>query len=1556
MIKRVDVKDMYSLSPMQEGMLFHYMMDKKSNAYFEQLCYRVIGDINHKLLEQAFNQLIDRYDILRTIFVYEKIQSPLQVVLKKRKASVYYEDISRLNEDEKVSRIKDFRNKDKKRGFDLSKDLPIRFSIVRIADKTYEIIWSFHHIVIDGWCTKILIKEMLSIYCSLNEGKTVTLPEVKPYSLYIKWLEKQDKEKGLNYWRKYLEAFENQSGFPKFEEGKEGKFEQEEFQFKINKALTGKLDRVSNRNEVTLNTTFQTLWGILLQKYNNTGDVVFGSVVASRPAELPGIETMIGLFINTIPIRIQSEHDQRFTTLLKRVQEEINHSKNYDYLPLAEIQANSPLKGDLLSHITVFENYPLEKDLEQLSEKNEFGFSVQTVEVYTQTNYDITVIVSPQEELTVKIKYNSIIYEGAIIKRIEDHLNRIIKQVTTDGGIRMKEIEIPTGLEKNQLLFEFNNTGAEYSKDKTIHELFEDQVDKTPDNITVVAQRAARSPYSVMEHHASCSMRHAISYRELNKKANQLARILRNRAVEPDTVVGIIVEPFLEMITGIIAILKAGGLYLPIDPDQPEERITYMLNDSKAKLLLTQKYLSSKVIFAGESVNIENNNLYKGDGSNLRNVNTPVHLVYSIYTSGTTGKSRGVLLENKNLVNYVSWFKQKVDLTKEDSSVLTSSFGFDLGYTSIFPTILTGSQLHIIQKETYLSAEGLINYISKNEITYVKVTPSLFRVIVESSYFMLEMLRKLRLVVLGGEEIKLKDVEKAHAICPHIQIMNHYGPTEATIGSIAQLIDFDRFEEYIKRPTIGNPIKNSTVCILDRNLKLLPPGVAGELCLGGDNTARGYLNNPGLTAEKFIENPFQPPLINTPLLLTNDQWPMINRLYRTGDLARWTTHGTLEFLGRIDHQVKIRGYRIELGEIESRLLDNDNVDEAVVVARKNENGDNYLCAYIVDQLGDEKTATALELKLKEYLAKRLPAYMIPSYFVNLGKMPLTPNGKVDRKRLPEAERMKNGLESQSPSPRNEMEEKLVELWAEVLGIDKGSISIDADFFVLGGHSLKAMQLISRIHKELSVEIPLKEIFNRLTIYEISRYLSGKKGKRYSSIEPVEKKDYYVLSSAQKRLYVWQQMDTGNVAYNIPLIAVLEGRVETEKLQAIFRKLIDRHESLRTSFEMNVGEPVQRVHDKVDFALQFYNISNEKISAPQEGISDEYVQELVKNFVKPFDLARAPLIRVGLIKEEKERYIVIADKHHIIADGVSNRILERDFMALYGGEELPGLSIQYKDYSQWQNNFLMSENMKKQEEYWLKIFENWVPMSNIPYDYEDTDNTIHSYAEGSSVNFEIDREDTTALIELALKEEVTLYMVLLAVYYILLFKISQQGDILVVSPVAGRRHAALEPIMGLFVNPLVLRNFPERKKTFRYFLRDVRERTLNSFENQEYPVDLLMANIAGFRESKFAFFILQNMDFNELIIPDLKLSTYEHISRPLKTEISLEGFQSEDRMHFSFRYSTKHFKRETIQRLINYFKEIVTVILKKNDIKLEEISLGHGLVSLKPDIPEINFGF
>lgn len=1048
-----NLEKVYDLTPMQEGMLYHSLTNKDRDPYFQQIQFDVDGVMNINLLEKALNNIIQNNEIFRINFISNNVEKPRQVVQKNKNIKVNFADIRNMDDKSKKIYIQNYVDKNRNTRFDLGKDLLIRMSVIQIENQAFKVLWDFHHIIIDGWSIGIFVRELLSKYKQYADN--IFIPKViKPYGSFIKWLKKKDVESDLNFWEKYLDEYNNTAIVPQKDiilNKKE--HERREKQFSINEKITSNLALIASENRVTLSTVFQTIWGLLLQRYNDLDDVVFGSVVSGRPAEIEGIEDIIGLFMNTVPVRVKLDNEERLIDLIKNVQRNSIEAEKYHFCSLAKIQSKSNVKQKLINNIFAFENYPVEKAIKDSEVDDKSKFEINNFEVFDQTNYDFNIAINHDKNINVRILYNERIYEEKFIDSIEGHINTLVNTLINNPDIKINELEILTDLERRLIISDFNNTFKDYKIKETFKDIFEAYVEKYKNNIAIVDNS------------------YSMTFEELNKKANKLARVLRNKGIQANDIVGIICDQNWNMIVDILAVIKAGGAYLPIDSRYPAQRIQYMLKDSNAKFLLSNSNMVNEIEFSGVCIDKSSSDFMNISDDDIKTINKLDDVAYVIYTSGTTGNPKGVMCQHKALLNLCYWYIESFNLTNNDKSTKYAGVSFDASVWEIFPQLLKGVEIHIINENMKLDIESLNAYYEDNGIT-ISFLPTQ----VCEQFIRLEN-KSLRKLITGGEKLK-------YFIKRNYDIVNNYGPTENTICATSYIVD----KNYNNIP-IGKPIANTQIYILDNSRRVQPVGAYGEVYISGSSLAYGYINNENLTKERFIDNPFS----------------KNSKMYKTGDRARFLPDGNIEFIGRKDDQVKLRGYRIELAEIEKQILNYDAIKECVVNLEDGNSANKSLCAYFTSDTKIDKK------KINDFLSLVLPEYMIPKYFIQVNKMPLNRSGKIDKSEL--ANLNKPLYKEEYVGPKSDMEKKLMNIWCDLL--NKEIISINDNFFEIGGDSILIIKMHLRIKNVLDQNIEVTDIFANPTIYKLAQFISNKKNT--ISIKGIALNEkYYNLSGSREK--------------------------------------------------------------------------------------------------------------------------------------------------------------------------------------------------------------------------------------------------------------------------------------------------------------------------------------------------------------------------------------------------------------------------------------------------------
>ncbi len=1440
-------RSFYPLSAAQKRLYFLQNMEETSTGYNMPRVMQLEGEVHIDRLQDTFNMLIKRHDVFRTsFFMYQ--ETPVQRVEDHVEWAIVYQDIATESIDKSINAFI--------RPFDLSHAPLLRVVLLRLAEDAHLFLVDMHHIISDGTSMGLLIKEFMVLY------EARPLPDLQlHYQDYAVWENQRQAEitQQQAYWLTQfadeIPVLELPLDYPR---PLLQQFAGNSLHFIVDTPSTNALNTLALQQGSTLYVVLLALYNVFLAKICNQDIIAIGTPTAGR--RHVDLEKVIGMFVNTLVLKNNPADSKSLTFFLAEVKSNTlsafaNQDYQYDALVETVVKTRDTSRNPLFDTMFTLQNQEIPAIENPALKLTYYPYQRQT------TQFDLTLIcVEGTNQLGFTFEYSTALFKEETIQRFSHYFQKAISSLLANSDETISGIEIISLAEKEQVLFIFNHTEAAYPSEKTIHHLFTQQADRTPNHIALIGET---------------NRENQLTYSQLNKNSNQLANVLIGQGILPGSIVAIMVERSIEMVIGILSILKSGAAYLPIDPQCPEDRKQFMLTDSAATLLLTKPFIqeSTPITHVTPIIPI----------TPITPI-TPTNPAYIIYTSGTTGKPKGVIISHQSVVNRMQFVKDTYHLDAHDVVLQKTSFTFDVSVCELFRWILPGATLCLLPTAGENQPEIILDTIVKNKVTTIDFVPSALKVFLEllTTAQAIHTCFSLRWVFIGAEVVRPELVDMFYTLMDPlaVQLINAYGPTEATVDVTAY---FCSPHASVDNVPIGKPMANTRVFILNRAQVMQPIGIPGELCIAGDCLALGYLNHPELTANSF-----------------EGMSTTLEKVYHTGDSARWMMDGNIQFLGRMDHQVKIRGFRIEIGEIENRLLTHPQIKEAVVLARTDDAGDITLVAYFVTQ------HSLTDTQLRAYLGHYLPDYMIPAVFVPLETIPLTPSGKVDRRALPVPETKASGVYI---APRDDIEEQLVLIWCHILNRDPllNPIGIDDNFFHLGGHSLKATALTFRIHKALHVKIPLAEVFKNPTIRGFAQYIKHAGGEQFNPIEPVEKKEYYPVSSPQKRLYFLQRFDETSTAYNLPQMIKLAGTSEPDKIAATFTSLIERHESLRTSFFMLHKEPMQRVHDVVSFTMP-------KHRAP------------VQEFVRPFDLALAPLLRVEWVYSTDHESFLMVDIHHIIADGTSMGLLFKEFMDLYEARHLVALQLHYKDYAEWEH--ARHNPLGQQEAYWLAEFKDEIPLLDLPLDYPRP--KIKSFA-GSVLQFNLDSTHTHALNQLALQQGLTLFMVLLAIYNIFLAKICNQEMILVGTPTAGRSHADLEHIIGMFINTLVLKNKPTRSKSLLSFCSEVKTNTLVAFANQDFQYEELVEKVMQYRDVSRTplfdtMFVLQNADIPTIENSVLKLEPLSIQQHTSKFDLTLVCIEVGQQLSCIFEYSTAIFKPETIHRFSNYFHHVVSSLL------------------------------
>jgi amino acid adenylation domain-containing protein len=1089
------IADIYPLSPTQQGLLFHTIAAPASGMYVAQLTCTLHGDLNSAAFAQSWQRLLDRHPILRSAFLWHDLDQPVQVVGRRVTLPLTQHDWRPLTHAQQQTRRAALLA-DERRGFDLATAPLMRLTLVRLTDHDYLLVWSHHHLLLDGWSITLVLNEVFASYAALCQGRTPALAQPRPYRDYIAWLHQQDLAQAEAFWRATLHGLTAATPLPGDDPTTHAgtSAQQAAAARTLSAPTTAALQAFARRHGLTLNTLIQGAWALLLSRTSGAAEVVFGVTVAGRPAELPGVAQMVGLFINTLPLRVAIAPSAPLRDWLTQVQAAQQALRRYEHSPLVQVQSWSaiPRGQPLFESIVIFENYPV--STASSDQQGQTLLAVRDIQMVEQNNYPLALLALPGTTLTLRINYDRQRFDDPTIQRILGHLQTLLAGFVAQPQRPLAALPLLTAAERQQLVAEWNDTQSDQPLDTCLHELFAAQATRTPDAIALVCAEPTEQDLSGFVHRPSALVAQ-LTYAELDRRSNQLARHLQACGVGPEVLVGICLERSLDLLVALLGVLKAGGAYLPLDPTYPVARLAFMLEDAQASMLImtsderrttndegvnTSSALRPSSFVKTVDLAADWPLIAQRPTAPPAHASTPANLAYLIYTSGSTGAPKGVAIPQRALVNLLHAMRRQPGMTGQDVLLAVTTIAFDIAGLELFLPLLCGARLELVPRAVAMDGRQLAARLVSRRPTIMQATPATWRLLIAAGWPGDDRLT----ILCGGEALPpdLADQLRARGAA----LWNLYGPTETTIWSAVAHIAADA------RVVLGRPIANTQIYLLDQRLHPVPVGVAGEVYIGGAGLARGYHGRPDLTAERFVPNPFV-----DERRTTNDEESdsslvlgPSSRLYATGDLARYRPDGSIDFLGRIDQQVKIRGYRIELGEIEALLRSHAQVRSSVVLAREAPDGDKQLVAYVVPAEDERRTTNdesapssvvrrppSFVSELRAFLAARLPNYMRPSDFTFLDALPLTPNGKIDRKALLAHDAPR--VEQFYTMPRTPIEEVLAGVWSDVLG--RAQVGVDDNFFDLGGHSLSALQVSAHLHEIFAVELPLQALFEAPTI-------------------------------------------------------------------------------------------------------------------------------------------------------------------------------------------------------------------------------------------------------------------------------------------------------------------------------------------------------------------------------------------------------------------------------------------------------------------------------------------
>ncbi|WP_254623733.1 non-ribosomal peptide synthase/polyketide synthase [Myxococcus sp. CA033] len=1493
------VEDVYPLSALQQGMLFQSLMAPGSGVYVTQFGWTFGARIDLGHFRRAWETVVERHAPLRTAFVWEGLDEPLQVV-SPRVALPWEElDWRGLTPDEQKARFDALMASDRVRGFDLRQSPLMRLTVVKLDDGLHRVLWSSHHLLMDGWSLGLVFKELFASYDAASKGQRPALGAAPAYRDFISWLREDPTAHSEAHWREALQGFTAPTPLPgaRLPDTKDAPYAQGERGLLLSAETTQALHAYARQHQLTANTVLQGAWALVLARYSGEGDVIFGTTVSGRAADVPGIEHMVGLFINTLPLRSRLEPDMPVVAWLASQHAQMQALNQHEHASLARIQAWSdvPRGQPLFQSLYVFENYPVDDAVYSGGS----DFQVRDLASAEQSDVPFVAIVLPGPRLELRLVYDTQRFETPALERVLRHWAAALESMLAQPQALLSSLSLVTQEERERVLVEWNRTQRDYPRDAGVHQLFAEQAARTPDAIAVESTTGT------------------LTYRELDERSNQLAHHLRTLGVTPGTRVALCLERSLELPVGLLGILKAGAAFVPLDPAYPAERLSAMLASTGASVLVTQERLADELpAYVPLLVCLDSDweQVALQPVSTLDTRADADSLAYVMFTSGSTGQPKGVAIPHRGITRLVM-SGEFIHFGPQEVFLQLAPISFDASTLEVWGALLHGARLVLFPPHTP-TLEELGAVLVRHRVTTLWLTAALFEQI---AIHQPEALASVRQVLAGGDVLPVRRVrEHLSRMAPDAVLVNGYGPTENTTFTACHRMEAG--DVIGASVPIGRPISNTRVYVLDERFEPVLPGAPGELFTGGDGLAWGYLGRPDLTAERFVPHPFNAG----------------ERLYRTGDKVRWSDDGTLEFLGRTDFQVKVRGFRIEPGEVESVLRLHASVSEAVVVVREDAPGDKRLVAYVVAPDADMAG-------LKDFLRQKLPEYMVPSALVCLESLPLTPNGKVDRNALPAPELEGSGADA-FMVPVGATEVALASIFSDVLGVPR--VGRNDDFFELGGHSLLATQVVSRIRATFDLELALRELFESPTLSALAGQVDAlrleRRGLGLPPLVPVPRTDALPLSFAQQRLWFIDQLEPASALYNMPSALRLVGDLDVAALEHSISDVVERHEALRTTFASREGEPVQHIHPAAPVTLPVVDLS----TLPSAEREAEVLRLAREEALTPFDLATGPLFRVTLLRVEAREHVLLSTMHHIVSDGWSTGVLVRELGALYAAHlsgtqaELPPLPVQYADFAAWQRGWLRDDALRTRLGYWKRQLEGAPALLELSTDRPRPAVQTRNAAQRAVV---LSTDLSDAIKTLSQQHGATPFMTLLAAFQVLLARYSGQDDIVVGSPIAGRNRGETEGLIGFFVNTLALRARLEPRASFASLLKQVKRTTLEAFDHQDVPFEKLVEELHPERSLSYSplfqvMFSVLNTPMGALELPGLRLEGLGDHEMPLKFDLNLTLTETPAGFVGTLDYNVDLFDNATMARMVEHLLTLLRAAVADPEQSLSALPL------------------